>query len=110
LPKDQPPSGCVELGSLIRAARRFRNLSQSKLAERVTGIAGERVSRERIAQWEHAHRRVSAGNLWRLELALNIIFDGVNRKARSRQHGDTWCEAATGVEPSFICRIVEGSP
>jgi transcriptional regulator with XRE-family HTH domain len=102
LSTDQPPSGCVELGSLLRAARRARGLSQTRAAALTSSRRGRTITRNRLAQWEHGHRRVSAADLHAFELALNIEFTGVDRGLPSQHHAGAWCELIRAGD--FVCR------
>lgn len=93
------PTGCVMLGAAIRTVREARGcFTQDNVAFLLD------TYRSRIAQWETAHRAITARELDRLCVVLDINVTGVNRRSYSAHH-EPVCKVDLGEGPFVVtCR------
>ncbi|MGI8311428.1 helix-turn-helix domain-containing protein [Saccharopolyspora hattusasensis] len=68
---------------LIRQARRERGLCQYKLADALSSVAGQDISREDVSRWERGKRL--PGPYWRgwLSMVLKIPLDQLTAATRT---------------------------
>lgn len=96
---DGPDPVDVIVGSNIRAARRARNVSQSKLAEYLD------VTFQQIQKYENGKNRVSASKLHRISVVLNVqvqsLFDGTHRSDALSEPADVYSKEAHDVARAF---------
>ena len=89
---EQKDSGCQNLAASIKQARKLAKLTQQQAADK----AG--VNRASLARWENASRAVSIEDLHKLESALGVTFEGIDKK--QRRYGDNFHGYMHRVEQS----------